>query len=62
MSNMIIKYAVIKLSSYESGRIFIAPDMVLADEALAKDRAQFASQAYREPHVMLELRPIETVR
>lgn len=59
---MIIKYAVIKVASYESGRIYIAPDMVLADERLAHDRAIFASEAYREPHVVLELRPIETVK
>lgn len=59
---MVIKYAVIKLSSYESGRIYIAPDMTFTDETLAKDRAQFGSEAYREPHVVLELRPINTVR
>lgn len=59
---MIIKYAVIKVASYESGKIYIAPDMVLADETLAHNRAVFASEAYREPHVVLELRPVETVR
>jgi hypothetical protein len=59
---MIIKYAVIKQSSYESGRIFIAPDMVMTDETLAHDRAVFGSEAYKEPHVVLELRPIDTVR
>lgn len=59
---MVIKYAVIKQSSYESGKIFIAPAMVLEDEVLAHDRAQFNSQAYREPHVVLELRPIERVK
>lgn len=58
----IIKYAVIKVASYESGRIFIAPDMVLVDEKLAHDRAVFASEAYREAHVVLELRPVESVR
>jgi hypothetical protein len=60
--NTIIKYAVIKVASYESGRIFIAPDMILADETRAHDRAVFASEAYREPHVVLELRPIEAVK
>lgn len=59
---MPIKYAVIKLSSFESGKIFIAPQMILDDEATAHDRAQFGLEAYREPHVVLELRPIETVR
>lgn len=59
---MIIKYAVIKVSSYESGKIFIAPGMILDDERLAHDRAVFGSDAYREPHVVLELRPIETVK
>lgn len=59
---MDIKYAVIKQSSYESGKIFIAPTMVMDDERLAHDRAIFGLEAYREPHVVLELRPIETVR
>lgn len=59
---MVIKYAVIKLSSYESGKIFIAPDMILADEDLANDRAQFGLEAYREPHVVIELRPIAVVK
>lgn len=59
---MVIKYAVVKQSSYESGKIYIAPQVVLDDEVLAHDRAQFNSQAYREPHVVLELRPIERVK
>lgn len=59
---MNIKYAVIKLSSFESGKIFIAPTMIMEDEARAHDRAQFGLEAYKEPHVVLELRPIETVR
>lgn len=59
---MEIKYAVIKLSSFESGKIFIAPQMILDDEDKARDRAQFGLEAYREPHVILELRPISTVR
>lgn len=59
---MVIKYAVIKLSSYESGKIFIAPQMILEDERLARDRAVFGLEAYGEPHVVLELRPIEAVR
>lgn len=58
----VIKYAVIKSASYDSGRIFIAPDMVMTDESLAHDRAVFNSEAYREAHVVIELRPIETVR
>lgn len=58
----LIRYAVIKLSSYESGKIFIAPAMILETETLAHDRAQFGLEAYKEPHVVLELRPIETVR
>lgn len=57
-----IKYAVIKLRSFESGQIFIAPTMVLGDERLAHDRAQFGLEAYKEAHVVLELRPIETVK
>ena len=56
---MIIKYAVIKEASYSSGKIYIAPDMVFEDEKLAHDRAVFGSDAYREPHVVLELRPVE---
>lgn len=59
---MIIKYAVIKRAAYESGSIYISPTMVFTDEVMARDRGQFASEAYREPHVVLELRPIETVR
>jgi hypothetical protein len=59
---MVIKYAVVKQSSYESGKIYIAPAMVLETEVLAHDRAQFNSQAYQEPHVVLELRPIERVK
>jgi hypothetical protein len=59
---VVIKYAVLKQASYESGKIFIAPAMVLDNEVLAHDRARFNSQAYRESHVVLELRPIELVR
>lgn len=59
---MVIKYAVIKQESYESGKIFIAPQMILEDEVKAHDRAAFNSQAYREPHLVLELRPIERVK
>lgn len=58
----IIKYAVIKQSSYDSGKIFISPGVILDDEKLAHDRAQFGQDAYKESHVVLELRPIETVR
>lgn len=59
---MEIKYTVVKLSSYESGKIFIAPSGILEDEKLAKDRAQFCMEAYREPHLVIELRPLEVVR
>jgi hypothetical protein len=59
---VVIKYAVIKQSSFESGKIFISPQMIFEDEILAHDRAQFGSQAYKEPHVVLELRPIERVK
>lgn len=59
---MIIKYAVIRQSSYDSGRIFIGPDSVFVDEKLAHDRAQFGSDAYKEAHVVIELRPVDTVR
>jgi hypothetical protein len=59
---VVIKYAVIKLESYESGKIFIAPQMILETEQLAHDRAQFGLEAYKEPHVVLELRAIEVVR
>lgn len=59
---MTIKYAVIRRSAYEAGKIFIAPPMVLDDERLAHDRAQFSAEAYKEAHVVLELRPIEAVK
>lgn len=59
---MVIKYAAIKKRSYESGQIFIAPQMILADEVLAKDRAVFGAEAYKEEYVVLELRPIEVVK
>ncbi len=59
---MIIKYATIKLAAYESGRIYISPELIFDDEKKAKDRAQFGVDAYKEPHVVLELRPIEVER
>jgi hypothetical protein len=59
---MHIKFAVIRLDSYENGKIYISPAMVFTDEVLAHDRALFGTDAYKEPHVVLELRPVETVR
>ena len=54
-----VKYAVIKVSAFESGKVFIGPDRVLTEEQKAFDYAQFCNEAYKDEHVVLELRPIE---
>jgi len=59
---MNIQYAVVKRSAFESGKIFISPQLILDDERKAHDRAQFNNEAYKESHVVLELRPIEVLR
>jgi hypothetical protein len=57
-----VKYAVIKLSRLNSGQIFISPTDVFDALPISKDRAVFGADAYHEDYVVVELRPVFTVK
>ena len=58
---MKMKFAVLSAKALEEGKVYISPAHLIDTRALADQRAEFASEAYNEDQIVLELRPVRRV-